>query len=156
MKAPSPKDTKRKICGKRFTARGVAEHCRHHCPKTPNRESRVFKRSQCRHCGKWVHGNGLRVHVASMHPEQYARSRSVKAHRSPPPKAERRRSKAPADARPKHSADAREGSRKDSRSQHTARSERPRESKEETAERIWQQVQDHMKARDRKLDAQEI
>ena len=64
--------------------------------------------------------------------------------------------RSPADARPKHRADAREGSRKDSRSQHTARSERPRESKEETAERIWQQVQDHMKARDRKLDAQEI
>jgi len=30
-----------------------------------------------------MHSAGLRVHVASVHPEKYARSRSVKAHRAP-------------------------------------------------------------------------
>ena len=77
-----------------------------------------------------------------MHPEAYARSRSVKAHRSPPLKAERRKS--PADARPKHSPAAREVSRKDSRSRHADRPERQRESKEEATQRIWQQVQARM------------
>ena len=44
--------------------------------QNPNRRPRKFKRSQCRHCGK-----GLRAHVAQVHPEAYARSRSVRAHR---------------------------------------------------------------------------
>ena len=81
MKAPSPKDTKCKFCGRRFTKRGLREHQRHHCAKCPDRKPRKFKKSQCRHCGKILHGNGLRAHVAQVHPEQYARSRSVKAHR---------------------------------------------------------------------------
>ena len=54
---------------------------RHHCAKNPDRVPREFKKSQCRHCGKILHGNGLRAHVAQVHPEQYARSRSVRAHR---------------------------------------------------------------------------
>ena len=81
MKAPSPKHTKCKFCRRLYTARGVKEHERHHCAKNPNRRTREFKKSQCRHCGKVLHGNGLRAHVAQVHPEAYARSRSVKAHR---------------------------------------------------------------------------
>ena len=77
MKAPSPEDAKCKFCRRRFiTARGVKEHERHHCAQNPDRRPRKFQRSQCRHCGK-----GLRAHVAQVHPEAYARSRSVRAHR---------------------------------------------------------------------------
>lgn len=38
------------------------------------------------HCGKQFHGAGLRTHVASVHPEEYRKSRSVRAHRSPKPR----------------------------------------------------------------------
>ena len=81
MKAPSPKDTKCQFCRRRFTSRGVKEHERHHCAKNPNRMPRVFDKVRCAHCMKELHGNGLRAHVAQVHPEQYARSRSVRAHR---------------------------------------------------------------------------
>ena len=79
----SPKNTACEHCGRFFTARGVKEHVRHHCPANPNRRKRVFTKSKCLHCGKRMHSAGLRVHVASVHPEKYARSRSVKAHRAP-------------------------------------------------------------------------
>ena len=79
----SPKNTACEHCGRFFTARGVKEHVRHHCPANPNRRKRVFTKSTCLHCGKRMHSAGLRVHVASVHPEKYARSRSVKAHRAP-------------------------------------------------------------------------
>ena len=42
---------------------------------------RVFDKVRCAHYMKELHGNGLRAHVAQVHPEQYARSRSVRAHR---------------------------------------------------------------------------
>ena len=103
----------------------------------------MFKKSQCRHCGKILHGYGIRVHVASVHPEAYARSRSVKAHRSPPPKAQHRHTRSPAAAWSEHSPEARDESRKNSRPQHADRpsTKRPRMAREETTQRIWQQVQ---------------
>ena len=79
----SPKNTACEHCGRFFTARGVKEHVRHHCPANSNRRKRVFTKAKCLHCGKRMHSAGLRVHVASVHPEKYARSRSVKAHRAP-------------------------------------------------------------------------
>ena len=141
MKAPSPKDTRCKFCRQRFTKRGVKEHERHHCTKNPNRKPRKFKKSQCRHCGKILHGNGLRAHVAQVHPEQYARSRSVKAHRM-----EEKRSgstTARKVTRHKHSSQRNTSSRvQHSREGPPApRQEQPQdETRAQTTERIWGEV----------------
>ena len=81
MRVLSPKDTKCTFCGRYFTRRGLLKHQRHHCAKNSNRVPRMFKKSRCKLCGKTLHGNGLRAHVAQVHPEAYARSRSVRAHR---------------------------------------------------------------------------
>ena len=80
-KKTSLKDTRCEFCGRFFTARGVKEHMRHHCHSNPNRRKRKFEKVTCVHCGKVMHSAGLRVHVASVHPEKYVRSRSVSAHR---------------------------------------------------------------------------
>ena len=153
MKAPSPKDRKSKFCGRRSTARGVLGYQRHHCPKNKDRRPREFKKTRCKHCGKELHGNGLRVHVVSVHPEAYARTRSVKAHRM-----KERRSgsagggvkKESAQASPKHAKRSRENpaaTRKD-REHGAARGERHQpETRAETTQRIWQQVRSWMPLR---------
>ena len=56
----SPKNTACEHCGRFFTARGVKEHVRHHCPANPHRRKRVFTKSKCLHCGKRMHSAGLR------------------------------------------------------------------------------------------------
>ena len=145
MKAPSPKDTKCKFCRRRFTRRGVAEHMRHHCAKNPDRKPREFKKSQCRHCGKILHGNGLRAHVAQVHPEAYARSRSVKAHRMKEKrsgnagvrKEERRTHSRPPSSHALRSPQRSPAPRKEDRG---ARPDHQRETRAETTERIWQEV----------------
>ena len=76
----SPRDTPCRYCGKVLTRKGCAEHERHACKKNPSRVKRSFKRVVCKHCGKSVHQTGLRVHVATQHPEAYARQPAVKAH----------------------------------------------------------------------------
>ena len=145
MKAPSPKDTKCRFCRRRFTARGVKEHERHHCAKNPDRRPREFKKSQCRHCGKILHGNGLRAHVAQVHPEQYARSRSVRAHRMKEKrsgsagvrKEERRKHSRPPSSHALHSPERSPAPRKEDRG---ARPHQQRETRAETTERIWEEV----------------
>ena len=149
MKALSPKDTKCKFCGRRFTARGVLEHERHHCAKNPNRRPREFKKSRCRHCGKTLHGNGLRAHVAQVHPEAYARSRSVRAHRMK----EKRSVSASASARKEgqrkqtrqrmassHAPHSRESSAAPRKGDWEARSRHQPETRAETTGRIWKEV----------------
>ena len=147
MKAPSPKDTKCKFCGRRFTKRGLREHQRHHCAKCPDRKPRKFKKSQCRHCGKILHGNGLRAHVAQVHPEQYARSRSVKAHRME----EKRRGSEDArkEGRHKHSRQrstashaqhSRESSSAPPQKHRIAHQPHQDETRAETTQRIWGEV----------------
>jgi hypothetical protein len=160
MRAPSPKDTKCKFCGRRFTARGVLEHQRHHCGKNPNRKPREFKKSRCKHCGKELHGNGLRVHVASVHPEAYARSRSVKAHRMK----ERRSGSAGGGARkesaragsgaaernalsPKHATRSRESPAAPRKEHGAARQHHQPETRAETTDRIWKEVRSRMPLR---------
>ena len=74
----SPKDTPCLYCGKMLTAKGCAEHERHHCPKAPNRRKRTFGKSTCIHCGKRLHSNGLRAHIATQHPDQFAKMKPKK------------------------------------------------------------------------------
>ena len=131
MKTPSPKDTKCKFCRRRFTRRGVAEHMRHHCAKNPDRVPREFKKSQCRHCGKILHGNGLRAHVAQVHPEQYARSRSVRAHRM------KEKHSRPPSGHVLHSPKRSPTPRKEDTETHP---HNQRETRKETTERIWEEV----------------
>ncbi len=149
MKAPPPKDTKCKFCGRRFTQRGVLEHQRHHCPGNPDRRKREFKMTRCKHCGKKLHGNGLRVHVASVHPEAYARSRSVKAHRMKETRA--RSVSAPhrhAHVSPKRAGTIQLGNERvlqhnapTDRDEHDHRHHQRRpETREETTQRIWRDV----------------
>ena len=154
MRALSPKDTKCTFCGKYFTRRGLLEHQRHHCAKNPHRRPRVFKKTRCKHCGKEMHGNGLRVHVASVHPEAYARARSVKAHRMKenPFKRSGNAGVKKEVGKKKHSRQHEASnhalhSREDSSAPRKPRKEHKvmhahdrRESRAETTERIWEEV----------------
>ena len=145
MKAPSPKDTKCKFCRRRFTRRGAKEHERHHCAKNPDRVPREFKKSPCLHCGKILHGNGLRAHVAQVHPEAYARSRSVKAHRVKEKrsgstgvrKEERRKHSRPPSGQALHSPKRSPAPREGDRGTHP---HNQRDTRKETTERIWEEV----------------
>ena len=84
----SPKNTRCLYCGKRCTQKGVYEHERHHCPKNPHRKKRSFKKVQCRVCRKSYHAAGLRTHMATQHPLEFAKEQKRKR---PSSKAERRR-----------------------------------------------------------------
>ena len=70
----SPKDTPCLYCGKMLTVRGVAEHERHACKKNPNRRKRTFGTKKCAVCGKSYHAAGLRAHMATQHPLDFARA----------------------------------------------------------------------------------
>ena len=74
----SPKDTPCLYCGKMLTARGVAEHERHACKKNPNRRKRTFGKKKCAVCGKSYHAAGLRAHMATQHPLDFARATATK------------------------------------------------------------------------------
>ena len=74
----SPKDTPCLYCGKMLTARGVAEHERHACKKNPNRRKRTFGKKKCGVCGKAYHAAGLRAHMATQHPLDFARATAKK------------------------------------------------------------------------------
>ena len=145
MKAPSPEDTKCKFCRRRFTARGVKEHERHHCAKNLNRRPRELLKVRCKHCLKELHGNGLRAHVAQVHPEAYARSRSVKAHRmkekrsgsASARKEERRAHSSPPSSHALHSPKRSPAPRKEEQATHP---HNQREARKETTERIWEEV----------------
>jgi hypothetical protein len=136
----SPKNTACEHCGRFFTARGVKEHVRHHCPANPDRRKRVFTKSKCLHCGKRVHSAGLRVHVASVHPEKYARSRSVRAHRAPEKqkKGEAKEKR----HRPKESPrQVLASPRRHARSKERKKFSLESEGKEERPQRIWKEVE---------------
>ena len=75
-------------CGKLFSAKGVYEHERHACKKSPHRRKRVFGKKRCAMCGKSFHAAGLRAHMATQHPLEFA---SQKARRKPSSRAARRR-----------------------------------------------------------------
>ena len=74
----SPKDTPCLYCGKMLTARGVVEHERHACKKNPNRRKRTFGKTKCAVCGKSYHAAGLRAHMATQHPLDFARATTRK------------------------------------------------------------------------------
>ena len=145
MKAPSPKDVKCKFCRRRFTARGVKEHERHHCVKNPKRRPREFLKVRCKHCLKELHGNGLRAHVAQVHPEAYARSRSVKAHRMKEKRSgsarvrkdEGRKHSRPLTSHALHSREGISAPRKEDTGTHP---HNQRETRKDTTERIWEEV----------------
>ena len=84
----SPKDTPCLYCGKMLTVRGVAEHERHACSKNPNRRKRSFGKKKCAVCGKAYHAAGLRAHMATQHPLEFAKE---KARRKPRSRSARRR-----------------------------------------------------------------
>ena len=84
----SPKDTRCLYCGKRCTSKGVYEHERHHCPKNPHRKKRSFGKVKCRVCGQRYHAAGLRAHMATQHPQEFAKE---KARKRPSSKAAMRR-----------------------------------------------------------------
>ena len=118
----------------------------------------MFKRSRCKHCGTELHGNGLRVLVASMRPEAYARSRSVKAQCMK----EGRSGSAGGGVR-KESARAGNGAaernallpklagapRRASEDRVVRQHHQP-ETRAETTERIWKKVRSRMSAKERK------
>ena len=84
----SPKDTRCLYCGKRCTSKGVYEHERHHCKMNPHRKKRSFQKAQCRVCGQFYHAAGLRTHMATQHPDVFAKEQ---ARKRPSSKAEMRR-----------------------------------------------------------------
>ena len=71
----SPKDTRCLYCGKKFTSKGVYEHERHHCKMNPHRKKRSFGKLKCRVCGQKYHAAGLRAHMATQHPQQFAKEK---------------------------------------------------------------------------------
>ena len=78
----SPKDTPCLYCGKMLTVRGVAEHERHACRKNPNRRKRSFGKKKCAVCGKAYHAAGLRAHMATQHPLEFAKEKAWRKPRS--------------------------------------------------------------------------
>ena len=94
----SPRDTKCLYCGKRCTSKGVYEHERHHCPKNPHAKKRSFGKVQCRVCGELYHKAGLRTHMATQHPLEFAKDKARKR----PSKAAMRRRVAQSEERQRH------------------------------------------------------
>ena len=75
-------DTPCLYCGKMLTTRGVAEHERHACRKNPNRRKRSFGKKKCAVCGKAYHAAGLRAHMATQHPLEFAKEKARRKPRS--------------------------------------------------------------------------
>ena len=71
----SPKDTRCLYCGKKFTSKGVYEHERHHCPLNKHRKKRNWDKVKCRVCGQMYHAAGLRTHMATQHPLEFAKDK---------------------------------------------------------------------------------
>ena len=89
MRKKSPvKDTPCLYCGRLFTRKGVCEHERHSCPQNKNRRKRTFGKARCRVCGEYFHQNGLRSHMATQHPIEFAKDQAT---RKPTSRAAKRR-----------------------------------------------------------------
>ena len=74
----SPKDTPCFYCGKKFTSKGVCEHERHACRQNPHRKKRSWGKLKCRVCGQMYHAAGLRTHMATQHPVEFAHAKARK------------------------------------------------------------------------------
>ena len=86
---PAPiKDSPCLYCGKLLTRKGVFEHERHACKLSPHRKKRVFGKKKCTVCGKMYHAAGLRSHMATQHPLEFAHE---KARRKPLSRSAQRR-----------------------------------------------------------------
>ena len=68
----SPKNSPCVFCGKKFSTKGVYEHERHACPKNPDRKPRTFGKKRCPYCKRKFHAAGLRSHIATQHPLEFA------------------------------------------------------------------------------------
>ena len=75
-------------CGKFCTPKGVFEHERHACKLSPHRKKRVFGKKKCTVCGEMYHAAGLRSHMATQHPLEFAQE---KARRKPLSRSAQRR-----------------------------------------------------------------
>ena len=139
----SPRDTACRFCGKLLTRKGCAEHERRACKKNPRRRKRSFSKVVCRHCGKAIHETGLRVHVALQHPEAWARSPTVKAHRKRPRGVRPTVSVSPVrETRDTQVRDVQASRRVSSKFPDHPRSEaKVPETRAETEARIWREVQ---------------
>ena len=69
-------------CGKLLTSKGVFEHERHHCKLSPHRKKRVFGKKKCTVCGEMYHAAGLRSHMATQHPLEFAQEKARRKPRS--------------------------------------------------------------------------
>ena len=86
---PAPiKDSPCLYCGKLLTRKGVFEHERHACKLSPHRKKRVFGKKKCTVCGEMYHAAGLRSHMATQHPLEFAQE---KARRKPLSRSAQRR-----------------------------------------------------------------
>ena len=88
-KRKSPRDATCVHCGRKFTKGGLKQHLRYvRCSPTSKASPRKFERVRCKHCNKSFHStNSLRVHVATVHPKEYAQKPGhMKYHRVPPVK----------------------------------------------------------------------
>jgi hypothetical protein len=110
MAKKSPKDTPCLYCGKKFTSKGVYEHERHACPKNPHRKKRSFGKLRCHVCGQMYHAAGLRTHMATQHPIEYAKQKRKR----PSSKASMRRrvARAESEERQRHDVPRSRGSAK--------------------------------------------
>ena len=88
MRKSPIKDTPCLYCGRLFTKKGVYEHERCHCVHNKNRKKRSFGKARCKICGGSFHQNGLRAHMATQHPLEFARGQ---ANRKPTSRAAKRR-----------------------------------------------------------------
>ena len=80
---PAPiKDSPCLYCGKLLTKKGVFEHERHSCKHSPHRKKRVFGKKECKLCGKMYHAAGLRSHMATQHPLEFAQEKARRKPRS--------------------------------------------------------------------------
>ena len=84
----APRDSPCLYCGRKFTKKGVYEHERHSCRKNPNCKKRSFGKKRCPYCAKKYHAAGLRAHIATQHPLEFAQE---KARRRPSSRAAQRR-----------------------------------------------------------------
>ena len=87
MPRTSPKNTPCLYCGKLFTQKGIWSHEQYACKKSPHRKKRVFGKKRCAVCGKSFHAAGLRSHMATQHPREFA----VEKNRKPTSRSARRR-----------------------------------------------------------------
>ena len=134
----SPKDTPCLYCGKMCTKKGAAEHERHACKKNPNRRKRSFGKKKCKYCGKAYHAAGLRAHMATQHPAEFAKE---EVRRKPSSRAAQRRELA-AKLSAKRQSAAQPSPRKSPRN--TSQESKGHSSSHGAASRAWSRMETKM------------